>query len=216
MAEEVTTGTAATAQPDLTNLKAEMDRKLTNIQDTLKQTTEALKQQLISMKPAANPQPINVKPFRDEFYEDEEAAIGKKVAEGEKRILAAIEDRTKKAETINALYREYPELQDEESPLTKKALELLKAYPDQTPASYRASVLEAAVTLDVLPKSKRSKESVDEYTGGGNDRGNGGKGKEPEVDLAFAERMGLDVKDEKVLARLKARAGSRDSWTKYR
>jgi membrane-bound lytic murein transglycosylase len=226
MAETTTenTGTGAAGDKDqFGNFKSEIDRKLTNMADSLKSATETLKQQMMALNARQAPKREEAdqnanKKFSEKFYENEEGAINEVLDAREQRIYDNIARERAKGEQIGRLYNDFPELSDKEHPLTKKAVELWESLPKEERASnvsYKAAVLEAATTLGVLPKSKRDRNSVDDYQGGGSEGGSGKRDKEPEIDLEFARKMGLNVDDPKVVERIKGRAKTRSAWGKY-
>jgi hypothetical protein len=207
----------------ITNLKAEMDRKFQNLQDTRKNTTELLKQQLTRANPPPKVEVPTAKSFKEKFYEDEDAALFevKETAKKEMRQeFEASQKRTQKqTQILNDLYMDYPEIGDKAHPLTKLAIEKYEAMDEDeraNPLSYKVAVNDAARELDVVPAKKRGRSDVDDYSGGGNGGGSkGGKEKSlPNEMLEFARRVGVDVDDPKVLERLKQRA-ARTNWLKY-
>ncbi len=190
----------------LKNLKSEMDRKLSNFQETLKSTTDALTAKLNEITvPKAPAHSAPSKSFRDKFYEDEDAAVNELKTEIRSEVMGTLEEREKHTNAINRLYGEYPELADSDADLTKEAVKIFKTLSkaeQANPNAYRVAVLEAATELGVQPLKKRKKESSEDFTGGG---GNGG-GKRNNVGtdtLEFARLMGLDTEDPKVVERLK-------------
>lgn len=198
----------------LTNMKAEMNRKLDNL------------------RPAAPPKEVvGKKSYRERFYEDEDAALAAVKEEAKQETLDIINEsqrqRDQQALTANKLYQEFPELQEKAHPLTKKANEIYEAMsPEEQkqPMALKTAVAEAALELGVSPKSKRKEqESEDDgFSLGGSrgaDSGAGKSGKRrkddlPAETLEVAALMGLNTNDEKVVANLKGRA-KRSNWNKY-
>lgn len=213
MAEDQSQGTAtsgdATQSNDLIkNMKSEFDRKLDNFQTTLKSTTDALTAKLNQIIPKAPV--VEKKPFRDRFYEDEDAAVSELKAELRQEFRGTLEERDKQMNTMTKLYSDYPELA-EDSPLTKEAVKIINSLPVEernTPTAYRAAVLEAAAELGIQPAKKRKKETVEDTGGGGEGGGNSGgkRGTLSNDTLEFAALMGLDTNDPKVVERLKGHA----------
>lgn len=196
-----------TLTAQITQLKAEVNRKISNV-----------------APPAPKPAP---KRFSEEFYEDEDRAIANVMAKTEEtttqKVLQAIDRRDQLRETQNKLFDEFPELQDSSSPLYKKADEIYRSFGipegEFDPRALRASVNEAALDLGVVKKSKRQKDSSsDDFTG----LGSGGtrpnpkapKSKVTEGMLVWAQQMGLNTSDPKVIERLEQRA-QRKNWLKY-
>lgn len=224
MADETKPEVKAAAPPpdeSVKNLKAEMDRKLGNIE----KTNQALLSQLqVLAKPKAEPTPAK-KPLRDIWYDDPEAAASLIAKQAKDETLSEIraENRVQaeKNTVIQGLYREYPELADFDNPLTVKAVEYFEKLSDQekaNPIAYRLAVKEAAEDLEIKPKLKRKPKDDDDGfslsgASGGGSAGKKARGSEkldPRT-VRFAEMVGLDTKDEKVLSSLKNRA-ERKNW----
>lgn len=233
---EVDTKPEPKDQPDLIkNMKAEMDRKLGNVESTLTQlasTSQALSAQLEKLKPA--PAPTNTKSWREKFYDDENAALAELEENATRRATEAAQAITRLEQQKNAnlsvLVNDYPELTDQNGDLRKKAVEIFNALsPEEqkSPSALKLAVREAAADLALLPMSKRKKveteveEDDDSFSlNGGSGRGNTKRkgGKEPELSDAtkdFAELLGRPVDDPKYLERLK-KANQRTNWSKYR
>jgi len=123
------------------------------------------------------------------------------------------------------LSSEYPELADANSELTKKAVEIYKSLPvnqQANPLAYKIAVRDAAADMGVLVKSKRqsaSSKSHDEFQASSSpgDRQSSRGAQSKEVDqktLAFAELIGVNIKDKKVMERIQERA-KRKNWGKW-
>jgi hypothetical protein len=224
MAEEVKTPPAAPAAAtadDIKNVKSEFDRKLGN----LEKTNQALLAQLqVLNQPKPQPAPAK-KPLKDLWYDDPEAAasiIAKKASDDTLAIIGkenAIQAR--KGNVIQGLYREYPELQDYDHPLTIKAVEIFEKLTDEekaNPIAYKLAVREAAEELEIKTKAKRKpKDEEDSFSlggsGGKTEKGTRAK-RSSDLDpktVEFARLAGLDVKDEKVLTNLK-KHNDRKNW----
>jgi len=123
---------------------------------------------------------------------------------------------------LSQLGAEYPELSDANSDLTKKAVEYYKALSKEdqmTPSAYKVAVRDAAADLGLLPKNKRKAAGDDSFSfsGGDSSTPRNSQKRDAEVDvrtLAFAEALGMNVKDKKVVDRIKQRA-QRKNWGKY-
>lgn len=223
--EKVVTPPAAppgASAEDIKNVKAEFDRKLGNIEKT-NQALLAQLQVLAQPKPPVREAPTK-KPLKDLWYDDPDAAAKEIAAKATNDTLAQIRAENavqqKKGNVIQGLYREYPELQDYDHPLTTKAVELFEKMTDEekaNPIAYKLAVKEAAEELDIKTKAKRKpKEDDDAFSLGG---GKGGdkparSKKSGELDpktVAFAKLVGLNTDDEKVLTSLKQKA-DRKNW----
>lgn len=225
MAEEAKPSTPIEAKKDggedIKNLKAEFDRKIGNIE----KTNQALLNQLqVLNQPKKEPAKEAKTPFKDLWYDDPDAAatlIAKKAKDdtlSEIRAENLIQQR--KGNVIQQLYREYPELQDFDNPLTTKAVEIFEKLTDEeksNPIAYRLAVKEAAEELDIKPKAKRkAKEEDDSFSLSGTadkaprTRGKREGGLDPRT-VKFAKLVGLDTDNEKVIESLKNRS-ERKSW----
>lgn len=126
---------------------------------------------------------------------------------------------------MGQLIGDYPELGDTTSDLSKRAVELYNQLPADlrsNPIAYKTAVRDAAAELGVLTKSKRKAANSDDgsFSLGSNSTGSsqrGNQSKKDDVDprtLEMAERLGLNIKDPKVVDRLKQRS-QRKNWGKY-
>lgn len=211
----------AKSDETVTNLKSEMNRKFEN----LEATNKALLAKLTELgKPVATPAKKEVK---KDFWDAPEEAVEQKVKAGVDAVLEKLrrdnEEASKKNQVIGALYGEFPELADNNHPLTQKAVEIFNALPEmerQSPLAYRLAVKEAAMELKVPNKKSRAEDYVDSFSlsGGGSGSGGGGKTKrEPDLDprtVEAARLLGLDMDDEKQVTALKKTA-SRKNWNKW-
>lgn len=213
---------------DFKNFKSEIDRKLGNIKnevtEALKSSNAALTTQLQNMlKPPQKSQPSATKndDLENLFYKSP-VEYAKRIkeetrAEIREEFQRESADMSKRQSTVQKLYKEFPELNDEDSELTKAALtrysELSKE--DQSPAAYRAAVAEAALDLGVKPKSKRPPED-DSYSVGGSGRGRrGADRKSDEVQPATLEAAKLMGLDDKSIERMKKRVSTRKNFGQW-
>ena len=211
------------AKPDpFVNLKSEMDRKLGNMASQLTELTETLKTKFID-PPNPNRVDSNSKKqsFKEKFYNDEDAAVDELRSEIKQDIRQELGQERKQTSILSSLYSDYPELTDLQNPLTQRAIAIHKGYDkaDQAnPTSLRLAALEAAQELDILPVRKR-KSNQDEWTGHSGTNTNTSaprqkRGEIPAETLGFAEAMGMNTKDPKVVEKLKERS-KRQNWTRY-
>lgn len=202
--------------PTIENIKGEFTRKtdqLTAQVNKLAETNAALLKQIESLR---SPQPNAVpkeKPLEDLLYDNPAEAVRQIEERAEKRVLSKIEQRdqakAKQTQAINELYSEFPEFSDQDHDLTKKALEIYGKMDDAEKADPKALKLagyQAAVDLGVKPRSKRTDDDSFSFGSGGTKPGRGKKSDklDPAVE-EFARLMGLNVDDQKVQERLKAR-----------
>lgn len=152
-----------------------------------------------------------------------------------KEVIGAVSSQNSAKEEFgnkfNELYREYPEISNQDSELHARAKEIMATLTD---SPYDASALEravyrAAAEKGITPMKHRKKSDDDasdgEYlgSGGGSGGGEGRSGRRakseklPAATLAFAEAVGMNTKDPKVVERLTARHNDRKSnWSRYR
>lgn len=153
------------AQPDeFKNFKAEMGRKLGNLEQTNAELLATLKSLTAKPAPSSPEKKVSV-------FEDEEAYGQRIAAEAEARIekkLAAQNAQTQKQQAVLAsLVAEFPELNQADSDLAKRAVEIYNGLPEDertSPMSYKVAVKDAALELGVKPKSKRNKGGDDDFT----------------------------------------------------
>lgn len=128
------------------------------------------------------------------------------------------------ASALAALRADYPELNDSNSELARKAIEIYNKIGSSGELAVKASVREAAADLGLVPVKKRQSNNADDFSmsGGssmseGNSRsGDRGRSKKKvsEATLEFARLLGRDVDDPKVKARLE-KAAERRNWKRY-
>lgn len=221
------------AAEGLTNLKAEMDRKLTNVTEQLQKTNdmnaqllEQMKaQQQAASKPAPSPEATNI---GDMMFEDGNKAAALIQKQATDAAVATIRTETaakeqaqaRQNEVIGRLLTDYPELSNSNHDLYKKTVERYNAMSDldkQSPVAYESAALRAALELGVKPYSQRDESEVSEgFTLGSNASGANNTKAELEADsnmYKIAEALGVDVSSDEAKAKLKAR--QRKNWLKY-
>lgn len=231
------------SKDDLKNIKSEFDRKMQNIQDTnsklvtqnteLNSKFEALLIQVETPKKSAP----STEDLEDLQYTDPErynrikqeqldTAIDEKI---NTKVNAITSTQDKKQRVLLQLSTDYPEINNENSDLYKKAIEVGKQHDAefiQSPEGIKLAIIQAASELGLLPVSKRSKVDDDgdinmgEFIGGGSgDSGNRdiNRNKKKNLDpksIEVARLMGLNVEDKKVIEQLEKR-NNRKSWTSW-
>jgi flagellar motility protein MotE (MotC chaperone) len=200
------------AVDEIKNLKAEMNRKLSNFE----QTNAMLLAQLQALS-QPKPSQTQAKPLADLWLDnpDEAAAIL------ENRIEKKLEDKYSRREnaqarqqqTIAQLVSDFPELSDTNHAFTKRAVEIYNSMPDDersSPVAYKAAVKEAALDMGLKPKSKRSQDDTDNFSLGGSGMANRPAKKnntlDPNVETV-ARLFGIDVSKADVRERLKSNHG---------
>lgn len=147
-------------------LKAEMDRKLTNIEQTSKKLEEALRSlnTAVAAKAAPPARQAEVTEDLEDLMITNPAKAAKIIKEQAKAEISEelgkqAKAQNKTSQVMSELISKYPELQYNDHELTQKAIEIYNALPDdeKTSASaYRLAVKEAAVELGIKERSKRS------------------------------------------------------------
>lgn len=206
---------------EIKNLKAEMGRKLGNYEQTitaLKQSQDALMAQLTQFTAPKSTGKAEEK-LEDLFYSNPAEYTRRVKEETAKSIRAELNEErttvTKQQATYQAIVRDFPEISDGESDLSKLALEKLNSMDDKaTPAAMRAAVAEAAVELGMKPKSKRTQDDSDSFSLGGGGRASSSR--------ASAERKGIDTRTKTVAEllgvdpeKVKNRMNKRKSYTSW-
>lgn len=198
----------------LEGIRTEIDAKLAAVNDQL----AALNQSFKAAAEASTTKKVEVSD--DDIYQPVE--LKKKILQEATQMTNEIlkADR-EKALMIHSLSREYPEISSD--PAMQKAVlaaqaEIPTSIRD-TAAGYEMAVLKAVSKAGLVPKSKRQSESNDEFalngSRGGNRERTGGKKKVSEATLAFAQLLGRDVSDPKVVKGLEE-AANRDTYNRYR
>ena len=133
-------------------------------------------------------------------------------------------------QVMTQLLADYPELSDAASELSVKAVQnfsRMDRASQQDPRSYKEAVRDAAAELGLLVKSKRVVRNDDDGsyvggTGGGNNNSSNGsnrsskKEKLSDATLEFAELVGLNIRDTKVVERIAGREKARKKgWNRY-
>lgn len=205
---------------DIKNLKSEMGRKFDNM-STQYEAIARQNEQLIAELNARLPQKKNQAKEEDtdlsDLMYDNPKEYARRIREQAKddmrRELQQSQARQSKEQAVfTQLVSDYPELNNANSDLAKKAIEIYQGFDDEdksTPVAYRAAVREAAANLGVNPVSQRDNTGESFALSGGSTgkpskSKKGGDELDPDVS-AFAQLMGLDTSDPKVVERLKTR-----------
>lgn len=240
MSDTENKGNEAESQVDpIKNLKSEMDRKLGNIEQMLAGQNQQLQAQMeaalaaISTRQQAAQSAGPKKKLADlalESPDEFESEIDRRVDERASSIVSRATQSTNSTNAVlGQMTRDYPELNDSNSEMTKKAVEIYNSVVPKhlhgTPEGTRMAIREAAADLGVVPVSKRKKveADADEYVAPGNTgesrRASSGKKKDElsadqlaAAQLLFGSK--LDVNDPKVRAELTKNA-NRKSYDKY-
>lgn len=238
--QEGSTGGEQTAEtPETTteadpikNLKAEVNRKMENITAQLQQQNQMMNQQLQaiieSVKPSQKQQAAeNDDELADLMLTNPKEAVKRiksQVAnEVTSNVSNVINSKEQTTQVIAGLAAEYPELRDNNSDLARKAVELYNSLPTgvkNTPYGSELAIRQAAAALGKVPASfrKTKTEETEDFSVSANQGSKRPTKRSAELDdktLGFAQLMGLDTSDPKVMESLKQRA-QRTDWNRYK
>lgn len=215
----------------LGNLKAEMNRKLSNQEEALSRLQQQNQQLLeqLQMQATVNTSKSDDtgnKSLSDLMYEDPEQYASVIEKRAEEKILKRIEAQqaadNKRNQILAQIGSEFPEVNDPNSDLTKRAVEIHQKMSQDdrnNPVSLKIATLEAAAELGVLPRSRRKDSDTDSFTMGSKSAPKRSEGavseKDEEQTLQIAQLLGINVNDPKQKEMLK-KAQSRKTWSKYR
>lgn len=219
-------------KPDqVTNLKAEFNRKFEGINNALAQQNQMLQEQLNSILQTMTAKQTAAAggeaKLSDLIYNDPDKAAAimeqNASAKAANAAVAAVASYQERQSTLSSLAAQYPELADTGSELAKAATAAYNALPARlkdTPEGYRMVIRETAADLGILPIAKRKKaESDDDFSVSGNSSARKAAARSKDTGLSadtldFARLSGLNVDDPKVLESLKSRA-KRTNYKKY-
>lgn len=209
-------------------IKAEFQRKTSNIEEKLAATTAQIDALLAEVTKGIGKKPEQAgKSTRDLLYDDPDSFVQSVT---EKAVNRAREESASLAASQQALHTtiasftaKYPELAQQDSEAMQLAVQFGNALPKHlkgTPEGAELAMSKAVAELGLAPVAKRKKvegSSEDAAMGGGSKGSSGRKQSTERPDdatLAIAQLMGLDVND-KVRMDGIVKAKSRKSWTKY-
>lgn len=231
MSDEQTPQGSTHAQVDdpTNNLKAEFNRKIQNLQESLAAANAENRQILQALQAHLT----NQQSSQSEIQSQDEMDLLD--PEGQKKFFSKIEklieDRTSRAIgqfedrtiTQSQLYSEYPELTDPNSNFHKEVQQMYSQLQNPTTEALQSLVYQVAAKQGLKPKSFRTEDdfSLGASSGASSKMDNNKKKKDGEVDdimltwLHEFERAGAPIKadDPKVLEKLKEHA-KRKVWTK--
>ena len=216
-----------TPTEDVTNLKAEVNRKLGNYEESLQKLQEqnkqlldqmTVQQQTLQAAQAKKAAPTENVKLSELIYDNPDKAVEIIQQRANDAALSVVAKRdaaqAQQSQTIANIVKDYPEVSDANHALTKRAVELYNKMPEldkQLPMSYRVAVMEAAAEQSILPHSKREKVDTEAFSLSGSSSGGQQRGADnsqnEEAMLKFAALMGIDTNDAKALERLKGRTG---------
>lgn len=213
----------------IVNVKAEFNRKLDNLTQTINTQWQDMQAVLASLAskptaPAASEPRESKKPLKDLIYEDDasfEQAIENRIASTvEKKIRTQADQSAQLNNIVAEVGSKFPEFNQPSSEAYQAALKKHASLPQHlrgTAEGVKIAMLETVADLGLVPTSKRDRTSeADDFSlsGKGSAKKVGKKGAElDEATTFWAEAFGVKVKDEKVQERLKKY--SNREWRKY-
>lgn len=212
---------------DLTNLKQEMNRKLGSYEQKLAELAQTNQALLAKLSQITAPKAVEDDDLDKMWYDDPKKAAARIKEQTKAEIMAEVrsnqETQQRTQSTLAALVNDYPELNDANSELTRRAVEIYNSMSDSdktSPVAYKAAVREAAADLGVVPMRKRVQDE-DNFTGSSasgyaaaSERRSKGKDDVDPRTIAFAQLVGLDISNPKTMENLKTRS-KRTKWDKY-
>lgn len=205
------------------NLKAEFNRKIDNVETLLRQQSEIIKS--LSQKQTPPPQ-FQQQESSDADLDDlvltNPREFAKRVTQNAKAEITqdlqkskSYEDR--RQQILNAIVTDYPEALDQSSSLYKKADEYyrsMSADEQRSPIAMKAAFRDAAIDLDIKPKSKRGDTNVDSFSFGNSGGSSSRRTPKDEVAPETTELlalMGMDTSDPVIQAMAKEKS-KRQNW----
>lgn len=208
------------------NLKSEFSRKFENTEKSVSSVNEKLDSimQVISSQQSASQSSADNSANDDDDdvdkYLDPDAYIERKLGRLKQEVIKDVttvqQQQQAAQQTYSSLAQEYPDLVNTKSELFQKASQIhqsLRKDLQNTPEGYELAVAKAVKESGYkASRNQESNQDVEDFImgdSGGQDSSNRRKKKDGDLDpktLAFAELMGLDIKDKKVIERLKERA----------
>lgn len=227
MADENQTNEQGNQAPNvdetLKNLKSEFFRKQENVSRELEQIKAMLgnlaqPQRQQAAESTETPDPV-LDPKGYKEY------LKKEVLQETSQI---VNQNNQRQSQLASLVQSYPELQDSNSELTKKAVENYSRLSNEekmSPRAYQFAVQDAAAELGVLAMSKRQNnkqnDGDDSFTGNSgsyssnkpNQKQSRNNDKIDDATLAFAQAIGKDINDPKYIESLKKHT-KRGNWNR--
>jgi hypothetical protein len=207
---------------ELTRSVQAMQKQFGDAMTGIRSQLQAQQQQIAAVVP--KPKLPDKKPIHETFLVDEEAALTELKEQAKSEAKAEIKDELQRegrmANVVSSLRAEWPELSDNDSPMTQATLKNFGSLPkhEQTPAAMELSAIRAAQALDLQPKSKRAAPEEDDFVVGKASGSQQRERKSKEGKTAdgidqktadFATLLGRDPKKVKEYA-------DRGTWGKYR
>lgn len=225
------TGDAPATQKKEVDVAALVEKSFSSLRDEMSKLKDTVSKSY-QPAPAKKQEPVE-DDLDTVILTDPRKAVERIKAQVREEVMGAVSAESNvKAEFQNKfveLQSDYPEIGDINSDLHKKAKDIMAANGNRMDAaSLELAVLKAAKDVGVSPmkyrrQSRNDDNEGDDYLGGASSgenrskRKSAGSDKLPGNTLAFAQLVGMDVKDPKVIERLtKTYNGRKSNWNKYR
>lgn len=226
-------GTGAPAAPDVAKLIENMQKGLS---EDLKKLNKRVDQLATPPAPTPKAKVEDEEDLNDMILINPKKAVETITRKVEDKVRAGVNADAAAKDQFNNKFSElqadYPEIADQSSDLHVRAKEILAATQGATAwdsGALERAVLKAASEKGVSAVKHRKQSSSDDsdsndYLGGGsggsssnNERRKSRSEKLPAATLAFAEAVGMNTKDPKVIERLtKTHNDRKANWSKYR
>jgi hypothetical protein len=174
------------------------EQRFAAMQDLIVQNNR--QQVAASASPVAEP----IDPYAPDYADKLASSLEQKL---DAKLVARERATMERQSAISELASDYPELANPESALAKESIKVLAQLDPSIKNSaigYKLAVREAAAKSGILPKAKRTSAS-DDFSLSNSNSASKPTSKKVEVDnktLEFAQLMGLNTSDEKLLKRL--------------
>lgn len=215
-------------------IKTEFSRKIENINSVLAEQNRQMQAVIDAL--ATSSKKASTSQTDDDIDEDlvlndpkkfakqvREKAVNEATAAISKQTQQQQQVQAQESQALAALRSDYPELNDASSELARKAVEIYNQNGSQGAIAVRAAVREAASELGLQASKFRKSGGSDSFSvsGEGGSTGNtragdrsAKKSKVSENTLAFAQLLGRDINDKKVMERIE-KYSQRKNWKRY-
>ncbi len=219
------------AQDPVKQVKAEMNRKLSNVEamqaETKKQLDAILAQVQASMQPKEEAAPK--KPAKDLLFDDPDQFIAQVREQAVREATESVGRQYQASQAMQAAVQgiasQYPEFMQDGSEASRLAVQRANNLPKHLKGTAEGAelvMLKVAQELGLTPVGKRQRQVSEEEPVAGSRSTSAGSGankgpKKRAIDektLALAELLGVDIKDPKRLDGLE-KASTRKKWNTY-
>ena len=207
-------------KPDATAaFKAEYDKKLSQYDSKISELARANELLMSQLKQTqAKPEPqVDDDKFDDIWFKNPKEAARlieeRTYTRAKKEVESTLERERRQNQVLGSLVADYPELNNNEHDLTRRAVEVFNTFSADersNPAYYKQAVLQAASEMGIRPKAKRPKQDdADDFVMGSRSSVQSRRKASGELDeatLEFARALGMDTDNPDYIARLKKTA----------